>query len=173
MPPRRSLSRSRIADMHSLSNVIGDRGEKVFELAITDYKNFRRPLFKPGFLGEKWPALDYYVELTGVRGSTPFFFVQVKSTTTGINAHNNTISIQASKAKCDSLFKIPGPTYIVGVHEPERRAFILSMHAKVDKGIYSIPIKYELNSENLQRLHEEVIDFWKKAPHKPTGSYFT
>ena len=48
-----------------LSNLIGDRGENIFELAITDYSAFSKPLFKPGFLGEKWPTIDYYVELLG------------------------------------------------------------------------------------------------------------
>src|SRR5262245_22873586 len=66
--------------MRMLSNLIGDRGENIFELAITDYREFARPLFKPGFLGDKWPAVDYYVELVGVEGSTPFFFAQIKTT---------------------------------------------------------------------------------------------
>jgi len=39
--------------MRVLSNLIGDRGENIFELAITDYREFARPLFKPGFLGDK------------------------------------------------------------------------------------------------------------------------
>ncbi len=162
----------KITGMRALPNLIGDRGENVFELAITDYRDFQHPLFKPGFIGEKWPTVDYYVELLGVSDSTPFFFAQDKSTADPIPSRARTLRIHAEKAKCVSLFNVPGPTYIVGVHEPSRRAFILSLHAKPRQGVYGIPLKSELNPANLRLLHEEVAAFWKSSPHKPSGPYF-
>ena len=64
-----------------MANVIGNRGELIFELAITYYAQFQKPLFRPGFLGEKWPTVDYYIELLDVPDAQPFFFVQVKTST--------------------------------------------------------------------------------------------
>src|SRR5262245_10445272 len=110
------------------TNLIGERGESIFELAITDYRMFKKPLFKPGFLGEKWPTIDYYVELLGVANSSPFFFAQVKSTTNKLKTNATTIKISADRKKCELLFNLPGPTYIVGVHEPTEKAYIVSVH---------------------------------------------
>jgi hypothetical protein len=89
-----------------LANVIGERGEDIFKLAITNYEHFELPLFKPGFLGDKWPAVDFYVEMLGVRGSTPFFFAQVKSTNSPLDADAAALSVRASKDKCTNLFKL-------------------------------------------------------------------
>jgi hypothetical protein len=122
------------AGAQTLSNLIGDRGEKRFELAITDYRMFQRPLFRPSHLGDRWPTVDYYVELLGVRGFTPFFFVQVKSTTAPLSTEAAAIPIKVSKDKCDRLYRIPGPTYLGGVHEPSGRAFIRSLHQKPRSG---------------------------------------
>lgn len=144
----------------------------MFELAVTDFSQFPQPLFKPGFLGEKWPAVDYYVELLGVRNLTPFFFAQIKTTTQPLNASAISLKVQAPKAKCSTLFRLPGPTYIVGVHEPTRRSFILSLHARPSKGVYTIPLKYELTPINLQILYDEVAAFWKSSQRKPRESHF-
>jgi len=116
--------------------------------------------------------VDYYVELVGVEGSTPFFFAQIKTTVATLSPRARTLPIDAKKAQCESLFGVPGPTYIVGVHEPSRRAFILSMHARPSRGVFSIPLKHELHPANLRLLHEEVATFWQSSPHKPSGSHF-
>ncbi len=155
-----------------LAAVIGDRGESIFELAVTDYSRFARPLFRPSFLGDKWPSIDYYVELLGVPDCRPAMFVQVKSTAQPLSAGSHDIEISLGKVKCLSLFMVPGPTYLVGVHEPTRRAFILAIHSRPNRGIYRIPLKNELTSENLRLLYNEVAEFWKKHPLKPLTSAF-
>jgi hypothetical protein len=154
-----------------MTNVIGVRGEHIFVLAITDYEQFQTPLFRPGFLGEKWPAVDFYVELLGVPAVQPFFFVQVKTTVAPLSAGDTQIKIVTEKKTCQKLYEIPVPTYIVGVHEPTKKAYILSLHDKPTKGVYSIPMQHELTPDNLKILHEEVREFWK-ASGKPTRSHF-
>jgi hypothetical protein len=156
----------------NLSNVIGDRGEIIFELAITHYQTFGYPLFKPAFLGEKWPVIDYYVQLSQVEDITPFFFVQIKSTYNDINDETQTLGINLSKEQCENLFRMAAPTYVVGIHEPMQRAFIISVHTKPTQGIYQIPLKYELTPNNLQVLHQEVCDFWRNTLYKPLTSSF-
>jgi len=156
-----------------LRDVTGFRGEKLTELALTDYSQFEKPLFRPGFLADKWPVIDFYVELTGVRGKRPFFFVQTKSTTAGFADNATSLAISTKKSDIKSLLQIPGPTYVVGVHEPTRRVFIRSVHAQTpEKAISRIPIAYELTPANLRSLYHEVRDFWKAVGQKPTESEF-
>jgi hypothetical protein len=156
-----------------LREVRGFRGEKIVELCLTDYRAFAGPLFRPGFLGDKWPAVDFYVELNEVPGNRLYFFAQAKATASSLADTSRHLSISARKADVDRLLRIPGPTYLLGVHEPSGRVFIRSVHAGVPvKAITRIPITHELTSANLRVLHEEVRDFWLNANLKPTSSVF-
>jgi len=51
-----------------LSDVIGSRGEHLFFLAATDFRDFEEPLFRPYFLGEKCQDVDFLVNLQGAKG---------------------------------------------------------------------------------------------------------
>lgn len=155
----------------NLSDVIGKRGENIVELCFTDYSNFATSLFSLTHLGEKWPAVDYYVELTTVPGRRLFFFVQAKATASpSVGTH---LRISSTKDDVARLLEIPAPTYIVGVHEPTKRAFIRSVHDGVKlKAMTRIPVAYELTSRNLEVLHSEVVRFWKRRRQKPTNSVF-
>lgn len=156
-----------------LRDVTGFRGEKLTELALTDYSQFERPLFQPGFLGDKWPAIDFYVELTAVAGKRPYFFLQTKTTTSRLTNQSKNLRVSTHKIDIVRLLQIPGPTYIAGVHEPTKRVFIRSVHTGVPKtAITRIPLAYELSPVNLQLLHDEVREFWNRAGHKPTESQF-
>lgn len=165
-------SKSSTSPVSRLQDVIGERGEKIFELAITDFRQFKGPLFKPAFLGDKWPTIDFYIELLGVPPTSPFFFVQVKSTSAPLLKESKVIKISAPKEGCELLFKVPGPTYLVGVHEPTKKAYILSVHQPPKKGIFKIPLTHELTPGNLKILYEEVRAFWENHPHKPLRSHF-
>jgi len=43
----------------------------------------------------------------------------------------------------------PAPTYVVGVHEDEERAFIVSVHGTMSQAIPSITTAYELTCDTL------------------------
>ncbi|MBI4902576.1 MAG: hypothetical protein HY820_03010 [Acidobacteria bacterium] len=138
---------------------------------MTDYADFPSPLFSPTHLGEKWPAVDYCVELTTLPGKRPFFFVQAKAT--AATAPHNSLRISSTREDVARLLEIPAPTYILGVHEPSKRVFIRSVHDGVAvKAITQIPATHELTSSNLKMLHDEVVRFWKGRRHKPTKSVF-
>src|SRR4051812_815936 len=100
---------------HELRDVTGFRGEKIVELCLTDYEAFAKPLFRPGFLADKWPAIDFYVELTSVRGKRLYFFVQAKSTNSVLAPRSSALRISTKKKDIERLLRIPGPTYIFGV----------------------------------------------------------
>ncbi len=157
-----------------LRDVVGFRGEKLVELRLTDYSEFEGPLFRPGFLGDKWPGIDFYVELNAVRGKRPYFFAQVKATSSPLTAEATHLSISSRRTDVERLLRVPGPTYIFGVHEPSSRVFVRSIHAGVPiQAATRIPVEYELTSTNLEVLHGEVRDFWSANDYKPAASKFS
>lgn len=157
-----------------LRDVVGFRGEKLVELCLTNYSEFDQPLFRPGFLGDKWPGIDFYVELNAVRGKRPYFFAQVKSTSSPLEAEATHLNISSRKKDIEQLLRIPGPTYIWGVHEPSRRVFVRSIHAGIPaRAVTRIPLAHELTSTNLEVLHREVREFWSANDHKPAASVFS
>jgi hypothetical protein len=157
-----------------LRDVVGFRGEKLVELRLTDYSQFERPLFRPGFLGDKWPAVDFYVELNSIRGKRPYFFAQVRATSSPLTPQSTHLSISSRKRDIERLLRIPGPTYIFGVHEPSNRVFVRSIHVGMPvQAVTRIPVAYELTSTNLEALHREVREFWAANDHKPVASVFS
>lgn len=150
-------------------DVVGSRGEILFELAITQYKAFRRPLFRSRHLGEKWPTVDFFVEIRGGK-KRPFFFVQVKSRTA--KATGKFFTVQIKGRDYDRMLKIPAPTYLVGVDEPSKKVYIRSVHAPGVPSLGRIPKKYILNDQNLMRLRDEVVQFWSRPDAKPKASVF-
>ncbi|MGK7897816.1 MAG: hypothetical protein AB4372_30425 [Xenococcus sp. (in: cyanobacteria)] len=156
-----------------LRDVIGFRGEKILELCLTDYQAFPQPLFNPGFLGDKWPAIDFYVELTSIPGKRLYFFGQAKATTSELTKNSTILNISTTKKNIEQLLEIPGSTYIFGIHEPTKRVFAQSVHTGIPvKAITRISVSNELTSVNLRRLHDEVRDFWTSNFYKPTTSVF-
>jgi hypothetical protein len=159
--------------INELREIIGYRGEKILELCLTDYQAFPRPLFRPGFLGDKWPAIDFYVELTSVRGKHLYFFGQAKATSTTLAPTSTVLNISTKKRDIERLLRIPGPTYIFGIHEPTKRVFVQSVHTGTPaRAISKVSLSHELTSVNLQALHDEVRDFWAGNAHKPSSSKF-
>jgi hypothetical protein len=134
-----------------LKDVTGSRGENIVDLCLTEYTGLSFPLFCPGFLGDKWPAIDFYVELTSVSGSGMYFFGQAKATTGKISPKAKVLRISSKKRDIERLQKIPAPTYLFGIHEPSKRVFVRCIHAKTPlKAITSIPLKNQLTMANLQ-----------------------
>ena len=162
-----------IRNMAHLRDVTGFRGEKIVELCLTDFSEFARPLFRPGFLGDKWPAIDFYVELNDVRARRPYFLVQTKTTSAKLKLHDTSLKISSTKHDVHRLLQIPGPTYILGVHEPSGRVFAKSVHKGIDPvAITRIQLRNELTSSNLRRLYDEVRHYWQLTQHKPSTSVF-
>ena len=121
-----------------LGEVTGFRGEKILELCLTDYQAFSKPLFRPGFLGDKWPEIDFYVELTSVRGKRLYFFAQAKATRATLIPAKTDLTISTKKKDIEHLLQIPGPTYIFVIHEPSKRVFVRSVQCRrPGKGYYS------------------------------------
>src|SRR5262245_23487334 len=112
---------------------IGTRGEAIFRVRITDpYGPDRTPLFRPCHLGEKFPTLDFLVELVGLpEGREAYFFVQVKATTRGLTRGQPArLRVSVLQHDIDRMLVYPGPTYVVGVDCRAERAYIASVNGQ-------------------------------------------
>jgi len=153
-----------------LRDVIGSRGENQLELCLTNYEPYDSPLFNPGFLGDKWPVVDYYVEILGSRRKL-FFFAQAKATAKPLGPTH--IRISSKRSDVRGLMKIPGPTYMFAIHEPTGRVFVQCVHSRTPvKAITRIAVTNELTPPRLKDLHDEVKLFWQTNTFKPATSGF-
>ena len=151
---------------------IGDRGQCLFHLLITQLCHGRNdPYFRPHFLGDKFPTVDYLVEL--VRFESYFFYVQVKTTTLGVTKSKRqpSLNVAVSQRNINRMVASPIPPYVVGVDEPNARAFLCSVN-EPRAAFTSLATKYPLNSDNMKLLWQEVHDFWSKRDMILKGSHF-
>jgi hypothetical protein len=147
-------------------NNIGDLGEAIFNVAIS-----RGFLFKPMFLGEKWPIADFYVELIDDSDRVMFFIVQIKATNQGYLKNGN-LRVQLPKKKLHELNGYNCPTYLAGIDNENERVFMKSINKNKRKSIPSLESSFELNQANLKILYEDVKLFWKGVKMKSYKSNF-
>jgi hypothetical protein len=143
---------------------IGTRGEAIFIVRITDPSGpGREPYFRPHFLGEKFPTLDYLVELVGLTGRMAFFFVQVKTTRQGLTRKPPArLKIKVEQADVDRMVVYPAPTYVVGIDERNEQAYIASVNRAGHQGMSSLLTIHPMNASNLQLLWKEVERYWRR-----------
>ncbi len=159
-----------------LADFIGGRGEAIAfaRLARIWRADTDQPYFWPRYLGEKGQLFDFLVELVGVTEQTPFFFVQVRSTRKDFTKQTPPrLRVEVSQLEVRRMVAYPAPTYVVGIHEREERAFVIAVHGDMSEAIPSLTTAHELNNgETLRRLWEEVRDFWQGRDMTRTESSF-
>jgi hypothetical protein len=158
-----------------ITDFIGGRGEAIAYSHLSRVcREGDRPYFWPHYLGEKCETFDFLVELVDADEKTPFFFVQVKATRKEYTRNQSTkrLRVEVSEKDVRRMSAFPAPTYVVGVHEDEERAFVISVHGEMQDAIPSITTGHELTSETLQRLWDEVREFWKVRDMTRTTSHF-
>jgi hypothetical protein len=156
----------------TVSRLRGKIGQQLFQIAIMEYPTFPCPLFEPTFLGDSWPVVDFYVEVLNMPNAA-YFFTQVKTTKDPIDTANGVLPVQLSEEDYGKLLRLPGPTYLAGVHEPSKTTYMLAIHDHPTRAVRGIPTKYILNPSNLVALRDEVLEYWKQVPVKPKGSAFS
>jgi hypothetical protein len=62
---------------------------------------------------------------------------------------------------------------VVGVHEKDERAFVVSVHGEMRVAIPSITTGHELTCDTLKLLWDEVREFWHGRDMTRTASRFT
>jgi Domain of unknown function (DUF4365) len=148
-----------------ITDFLGGRGEAIAFARLTKICRMDAdlPYFWPHFLGEKCETFDFLVELIDAGDKTPFFFVQVKTTRKEFTKTHTPprLRVEVSANDIRRMVAYPAPNYVVGVHEDEERAFIVSVHGAMSKAIPSITTAHELTSDTLRRLWDEVREFWR------------
>jgi hypothetical protein len=148
-------------------NALGDRGEAIFQLALTELVGPNKsPYFRAKQLGEKWPVTDFFCQIEGKPGYG--FLVQAKATLNDIGKSTLPIST-ISQQKIEKLCKSPMPSYLVAVHEPSQQVYIGVPNSI--RSISSVPITYLLHqTATLDLLKQEVEQYWNAQPIQPFDS---
>lgn len=154
------------------TNEIGQRGEALFIALLTKPVNGGKFLFRPQFLGEKWPDVDFIVELLDAGARTPYFFVQVKTTREAYTKKDNNLKVQVKLEKLKKLASYPAPVYVVGIDEVGEKGYIISGRKRWGKSLVSLPTQFPLNESNRKLLWQEVKDFWSIHGVYSTTSQF-
>jgi len=143
---------------------IGDFGELLaaVDLSRPVKGRYQRPLFKPTHLGGKFPTVDYLVDvLAADSSSVGFFFVQVKSTSQGLN-NINKLPIGVEQIKFNRLAEIPAPTYLIGVDTIAEVSYIVAAYKRRTAAVSSIVCDFSLRDDEIKiDLYKEVIQFWQ------------
>jgi hypothetical protein len=156
-----------------IADDIGDRGQWLFCLLMTRIGPGRNePFFRLRFLGDKFPTFDYLVELVG--SEAHFFFVQVKTTQLGYRQGKGVrrLRVNVDREDVQRMVASPVPAYVVGIDEPQQVGYLLSVNEPRQAGLGGLPARYPLDSGNLQRLWDEVQNFWASRNMVLEGSYF-
>ncbi len=148
--------------MRQSTDILGLRGENIFFIRMTDLDEERGPLFRPQFLGDKFPFADYLVLLEG-SSTGRFFFVQVKTTREGYTTKEKRLRVQVTSANLRGLASFPAPTYIMGVDAVTEEVFIASANGESQKNIPSMSTAYPLDRTNRRRLWDEVQAYWNQS----------
>ena len=148
---------------------IGDRGQWLFPILMTELCGRAEPYFRPRFLGDKYPTFDFIVEL--VDHPAYYFFVQVKGTNQGYTKDPVRLKIQVSQEDIDRMVAYPAPTYVVGVDVLLGVGFLLSVNEPRDR-VASLTTNFKISCETLRHLQDEVQAYWSSRDMVLVGSRF-
>jgi hypothetical protein len=158
-----------------ITDFLGGRGESIAYACLSRMcREGDLPYFWPHFLGEKCETFDFLVELVDAGEKTPFFFVQVKATRKDYTRSQTPVRLRVEVSEKDirRMSTFPAPTYVVGVHEEEERAFVVAVHSGMRDAIPSITTGHELTGEILRQLWDEVREFWQaRDMSRPTSRF--
>ncbi|NEP12601.1 MAG: DUF4365 domain-containing protein [Symploca sp. SIO2C1] len=155
-----------------MKDALGQRGEAIFTVLMTEFHSESGPIFKPQFLGDKWQYVDFIVELVGSRSIVPYFFVQVKTTRTGYTKKLNRLKVKVPQGQINALALYPAPTYIIGIDEIEEKGYVASANGEHLTSLSSLSTNFPINTPNREVLWKEVNDFWSRYKHTDLVSQF-
>ena len=152
---------------------IGNRGEKLFTVIITEWCS-GRPWFEDIPLGGKHEAKDFMVELVEPTSRYAMFHVQVKATRsryrgTGVNRK---LHVNISSETVTRLQKMGAPTYVVGIDIDSKEGYIKAITPGMVRGFSGIPTTYLLDCPALIALWNEVDAYWATPTNRKLNTVF-
>jgi hypothetical protein len=149
---------------------VGDRGHLLLALLLTDLCGRDVPYFRPRFLGDKYPAFDFIVEV--VDNPAYFFFAQVKATTRGYTKEENKLIVHLDQTDVDRMVACPAPTYLIGIDANRIGAGYLLSINEPPAHVASLMTKFKIDCSVLKDLRDEVIEYWTSRDMVLKGSRF-
>jgi hypothetical protein len=156
-------------------DLIGERGEALFRVAITRWCDGRQWL-RAVFLGEKEEGLDFEVVLIDSKVFRAVCYVQVKATAKPRRysgaGNSRRLLVRLTNADAKKLGTMKLPAYVVGIDVRSEAAYIRHVPAGAKKGFHGISCRRPLNCKAIRRLWQEVEDFWNSRPKGLDASIF-
>ena len=123
---------------------------------------YGRVLFSTTHLGDRYPTVDYLVDVLGPRGvSLAFFFVQVKGTSRAAPAALR-LPVEVGTDRFNRLVRLPAPTYLIGVDVVTELSYLVTVNRPRQADMSSITKAYCLRDDAIKiQLYREVLDFWQ------------
>ena len=124
----------------------------------------QRPLFRATSLGDKYPIVDFIVDLLDSRERIlGFFCVQTKSTARARSMSRKRLPIHCPRSKYNALVNLPVPTYIAGVDVIAERVYVCAVNHRRDRTLSSMTKSYELAQDDTKvSLYDEVLSYWQE-----------
>jgi hypothetical protein len=159
------------------SDAIGQRGESIFVSLITKYEPGESRLFRPQFLGDKSPFVDFIVFLDEPGLTHLFFLVQVKATRKGYTVGERRLKVQVSEKHIQYLASCPAPTYVVGIDEETEVGYLVSANGEHMTALSSLSTgflfdKLTIGRDNRAKLRQDVTTYWQQTPRSQAVSLF-
>jgi hypothetical protein len=145
-------------------DIIGDRGEALFRVAITKWCSGKQ-WFQAAFLGEKAEGLDFEVVLLNSTIFRALCYVQVKATArpsrySGMGKSRR-LMVRLKKADANKLGRMRLPAYVVGIDVLSGAAYIRHVPAGSRTGFEGISCRRQLDCPAIRTMWNEVEAFWK------------
>ncbi len=142
-----------------MNNKIGKRGENIFATIISRNVASKGFLLDPTFMGDKFPTVDFHVDLLQYPHKA-FFYASVKTTTLGYSPGDEKIKITIGKEEVAELGKFSIPVYIFGIDETKEKGYMISANnLNTSLNINGIPTRFPITNTVLQLLWKEVADY--------------
>src|SRR4051794_9045051 len=117
---------------------LGMRGEYLAFTRLTEVCQLDDlPYFVPHFLGDKCPLFDALVELVNAGNQTPYFFAQVRGTRNGYNSRGR-LKVEVARSIVVAMIRYLAPPYVIGIDERNEKAYVVAVHAGMEKKISSL-----------------------------------
>jgi len=151
--------------MDNLSNILGEAGEHACASELMVAVAGRGALFRSIPLSKVEPTADLLVFLLSPNGekSGPFFFLQIKTTATGLQSDGSySYSFEAKDVQRAQSMRVPFFLCVVDQSVlNERHMFIKGVDSKRRQGIYRLRPHYDLTIDAVKvALHDEVSRIW-------------
>ena len=149
-----------------MRNHIGNRGESIFEVLVTKHMPGAGRLFYPTFLGDKYPVIDYQIDLLE-HPFPAFFYASIKTTQQGYTANKGRLKVTILKKDREGLGRHIVPVYIFGIDENLEKGYMASANDPNSKLIINnISTFFPITENNLKLLHKEVSGYWENSRKK-------